>query len=351
MCPCGFDNCLRSSVISTTPGRFLGLSTLLGSSYPIHIGPDHCRIENESETIMVNSVGFVGLGNIGGRVSPHLLHAGHRVVVSDLNINAVQAQVDKGAVAADSPADVAAQSEMVFLSLPMPAIVRSVVAGEKGLLSAVKPGTIIVDHSTIDPQTARDMAAAAAGVGVVYLDAPVSGGVQGAEAASLSVIVGGDGEAFEKAKAVMSAYASNIFHVGGSGNGQVIKLANNIVTAINIAALGEGLSAAVDAGVDLDTAAQVLSTSSANSNVLSSYFPRTLFTEERPTGFSLDFMLKDIKLFLDSASKTALPTPVSNIVGDLFRIGQRDGRGAKDFTSVVEFYEDFTGNRLQTKEK
>lgn len=294
-------------------------------------------------------MGFVGLGNIGSRVAPHLLNAGHRLAVSDLNTAAVEALVAQGARAAESAADTARDADIVILSLPSPAIVRTVVAGNDGVLAGAKPGTIIVDHSTIDPETAREVAGLAAAVGVTYLDAPVSGGVQGAEAGTLSIMAGGDAGAFERVRPVLESYSGNMFLVGETGSGQAIKLANNIITAINIAALGEGLSAAVGAGVDLDTAAKVLSTSSANSHVLSSYFPRTLFTEDRPTGFALDFMLKDIKLFLNSTAQTALPTPVSNVVGDLFRIGNRDGRGAKDFTSVVEFYEDFTGTRLQTK--
>lgn len=298
---------------------------------------------------MVANLGFIGLGNIGSRVAPHLIKAGHTLAVFDLNTASVDALVQQGAIAADSAADATRDSDIVFLSLPSPAIVRAVVDGDNGVLSTAKPGTIIVDHSTIDPETAREIAAIAAERGVKYLDAPVSGGVQGAEAGTLAVMAGGDAEALESVRPVIEAYAGNVFHIGETGSGQAIKLANNIITAINIAALGEGLSAAVAAGVDLDTAAKVLGTSSANSHVLSSYFPRTLFSEDRPTGFALDFMLKDIKLFLNSTSKTDLPTPVSNVVGDLFRIGHRDGRGTKDFTSVVEFYEDFTGNRLQTK--
>lgn len=298
---------------------------------------------------MAVPLGFIGLGNIGSRVTPHLLQRGHALTVTDLNAEAVAALVERGATSVETPAGVAENSKIIFLSLPAPHIVRAVVTGEHGILSTAAPGTIIVDHSTIDPDTSRELAAVCAGAGVHFLDAPVSGGVQGAEAGTLSVMVGGNADAFAEAEPVVTAYAANVFHIGASGSGQAIKLANNIITAINIAALGEGLSAAVAAGVELDTAAKVLSSSSANSHVLSSYFPRTLFTEDRPTGFSLDFMLKDIKLFLESTSKTALPTPVTNTVGDLFRIGNRDGRGAKDFTSVVEFYEDFTGNRLQTK--
>jgi len=287
----------------------------------------------------------VGLGNIGGRVVTHLVKAGHKVSVYDLNDTAVKAAVDQGALAVGSPAEAAAGAEVVFLSLPTPAIVEGVVTG---LLAAAQRGLVIVDHSTIDPETTRRLAADAAAVGVGFLDAPVSGGVQGAEAGTLSVMVGGDGAALDQVRPLLDVYAGNVFHVGDSGSGQVIKLANNLITAINIVALGEALTTTVQNGVDLDKAVEVLTKSSANSNVLSSYFPRTLFTQERPTGFALNFMHKDLGLFLDSTKTSPIPVPVSSLVRDLFSIGRQAGRGGKDFTSVVEFYEDFGGTRLQT---
>ena len=298
---------------------------------------------------MTEILGFVGLGNIGSRVVPHLLKAGHDVAVFDLNKEAVAALAEQGARAAASPAEAAKGASIVFLSLPTPQIVRTVVVDEDGVFEGASQGTIVVDHSTIDPETARDLAAAASAAGFAYLDAPVSGGMQGADAGTLSIMIGGEADIIAKVRPVIEAFAGNIFHVGPSGSGQVIKLANNVISAATILALGEGLSATIQAGVDLDTAVDVLAKSSAASLMLTSYFPRTLFTEERATSFALDFTLKDIRLFLESAVKANLPTPVSNIVGDLHRIGNRDRRGAKDFTSVVEFNEDFTGIRPQLK--
>ncbi|MDF3304449.1 NAD(P)-dependent oxidoreductase [Rhodococcus sp. T2V] len=295
---------------------------------------------------MTSTVGFVGLGNIGSRVVAHLVKAGHDVAVYDLNTAAVEAAVALGARSVSSPGEAATKAAALFLSLPTPAIVDGVVTE---VLSLGNQGLVIVDHSTIDPDTSRRLAEDAHAAGASFLDAPVSGGVQGAEAGTLAVMLGGDEDTVKKVIPLIESYAGNIFHVGPSGSGQAIKLANNQITAANIVALGEGLSSAVAAGVDLDTAVAVLTKSSANSNVLSNYFPKTLFTEERPTGFALDFMHKDLGLFLAAAGKAKLPTPVTGLVRDLFSIGQRDGRGGKDFTSVVEFYEDFTGIRLQTK--
>lgn len=291
-------------------------------------------------------VGLIGLGNIGGRLVDHLLRAGHDVAVHDVRDVAREDAARRGARAVDSAAEAANGARAVLLSLPGPDVVEEVV---DGILSAADAGLVVVDHSTIDPDTTRRLAERCAGVDVAFLDAPVSGGVQGAEAGTLAVMAGGDADALGRVRPLLDAYAAHVFHVGASGSGQAVKLANNQITAANIVALGEGLSAAVAAGVDLDKAVAVLSTSSANSHVLSSYFPRTLFTQDRPTGFALDLMHKDLGLFLDSAAKTSLPVPLTSTVRDLFRIGQRDGRGDKDFTSVVEFYEDFTGIRLQTE--
>ena len=296
---------------------------------------------------MSGSLGFVGLGNIGARVVAHLVGAGHDVAVYDLNTAALQAAQALGARVVASPAEAATGVEAVFLSLPTPSIVAGVV---DDLLGVASKGLVIVDHSTIDPGTSRRLAAAATEVGVDFLDAPVSGGVQGAEAGTLAIMVGGDAAALDKVRSYIDTYAGTIAHVGASGSGQVVKLANNLITAINIVALGEALTTTVQAGVDLDTAVAVLTRSSANSNVLSDYFPRTLFTAARPTGFALDFMHKDLGLFLDSAAHGPIPVPVSSLVRDLFSIGRQQGRGSKDFTSVVEFYENFAGIRLQTKE-
>ncbi|WP_327320494.1 NAD(P)-dependent oxidoreductase [Streptomyces sp. NBC_01235] len=296
---------------------------------------------------MSAAVAFVGLGNIGGRVVAHLVKAGHDVSVFDLNAAAVQAAVEAGARSAASAAQAAEGAEAVFLSLPTPAIVEAVV-GE--ILPRAAKGAVIVDHSTIDPDTTRRLAASVAKEGVSFLDAPVSGGVQGAEAGTLAIMVGGDEAALEKVRPLLDTYAGSVVRIGDSGSGQVVKLANNVITAINIVALGEALTTAVRQGVDLDVAVSVLTKSSANSNVLSGYFPRTLFTAERPTGFALDFMHKDLGLFLASAASGPVPLPLSNAVRDLFSIGRQLGRGGKDFTSVVEFYEDFAGIRLQSKE-
>lgn len=294
---------------------------------------------------MQDQIAVIGAGNIGGRLIRHLVASGYDVVVHDPDDVATQRAAVAGARTAGSVAEAVRNTSTVLLSLPTPQIVESVGAQ---ILREDVVDRVVVDHSTIDPATARRLAKRANARAAQFLDAPVSGGVQGADAGTLSVMAGGAEAALNRVLPVLRCYAANVFHVGSSGSGQALKLANNQITAATIAALGEGLSAAVSAGVDLDAAVAVLTTSSANSTVLSGYFPKTLFTDNRPTGFALDLMHKDLGLFLESAGRSGLPTPVTNVVRDLFSIGRRDGRGERDFTSVVEFYEDFTGIRLRT---
>lgn len=299
---------------------------------------------------MASQLAFIGLGNIGSRMAAHLIKAGHDVRVYDVNQSAVQAMVDLGATSASTPALAAKDAEAVFTSLPTPAIVTNVVTGTDGILEGLMPGAVIVEHSTIDPATVVKLATEVRAAGGALIDAPISGGVQGAEAATLAIMVGGEEADLTAVRPYLELYGApeKITHIGPMGTGQVVKLANNMITAINIVALGEVLTTSVEAGLDLDVAVKVLSGSSANSNVLSNYFPRTLFTEERPVGFSLNFIHKDIALFLDSVSASEIPLPVTRIVQDIYAIARQQGLGNKDFTSVVEFYEQFSNVRLQT---
>ena len=299
---------------------------------------------------MASKLAFVGLGNMGSRMATHLITAGHDVAVFDVNPKAIDALVRIGATAASTPAEAARGASVVFTSLPTPKIVTEVISGPDGVLDGLVKDGIIVEHSTIDPGTVILLAAATEAAGGKLIDAPVSGGVQGAEAGTLAIMVGGDIADLDRVREYLELYGSaeKITHIGPVGTGQVVKLANNMITAINILALGEVLTTSVEAGLDLDVAVKVLSGSAGNSNVLSNYFPRTLFTQERPVGFSLDFIHKDIGLFLDSVSASAIPVPVCKIVQDVYAIARQEGLGKKDFTSVVEFYEQFAGIRLQT---
>jgi 3-hydroxyisobutyrate dehydrogenase-like beta-hydroxyacid dehydrogenase len=253
---------------------------------------------------MTEVLGFVGLDRIGRRVIPDLLKAGHDVAVFDLNSDAVVRLAEQGARAVPSPAEAARGASIVFLSLPTSQLARKAVTAEDGVLEGAPQGAVIVDHSMSDPRTARDLAAAARAGGFGYLDAPVIDEAQLPDLGSLTVLIGGEAATFARVRPVLAAFADNIFHVGPSGSGQALKLADNDISAAKIVVLREGLSATTGAEDDLDTAVAVLSKRAAAGVMLTSHLGRTFFSGDRMTGFSTDLMFQDIELFLEFSPRT-----------------------------------------------
>jgi 3-hydroxyisobutyrate dehydrogenase len=288
-------------------------------------------------------IAFIGVGRMGGRMATRLIAAGNEVRVFDPSRAAVDALVQKGAIAAESPAQAAQGAERILLSLPSPKILRDAVDGEGGVLKTAHEGSIIVDFSTVDPATTKEIAATAAKHGVYFVDSPVSGGVAGAENGKLVLMVGGSAEVIEKLKSIFDVVAGRVVHCGDTGSGQLTKLSHNLLTAINTVALGEVLAASVKAGAKLDILCDVLSAGLAGSKMLD-YLPKTLFTEERPANFAIDLMHKDIKLCLDEFSN--LPMPLGQLVLQTYNAARAKGLGGKDSTSVNEIYEELLGVRL-----
>jgi 3-hydroxyisobutyrate dehydrogenase len=308
----------------------------------------HATGENTRDhSAKTGNVAFVGLGNMGRRMASRLVTAGYAVRVFDTNPEAVQALVALGATAGTTPADTAEGADFILSSLPNPAIVHNVYLGDGGLAEKAKPGAVAIDFSTIDPATVNRIANALAERSVKFLDAPVSRGVTGAENGTLAIMVGGDTAALESAAPLLENLGNTITHVGESGSGQLVKLCNNMISAITTVALGEVMVMGRSAGLDTKTMYDVLTSGSADSHMLNSYFPRTIFGESRPTGFTLDFMAKDLDLFLDTGNKTEVPMLLSGLVRQVYRIAQDQGLGSQDSCSVVEFYEKLAGVRLQ----
>ena len=292
-------------------------------------------------------IAFIGVGRMGGRMSKRLLDAGYDLAVFDPSAEAMAALVGRGARASASPAEAARDATFILCSLPNPSILREAVAGVDGVLEGAPPDALIVDFSTGDPAVARELAAQAAGKGVGFLDAPVSRGVVGAENGTLAVMIGGEDEALERARPVLDHLASDIVHVGGVGAGQVTKLCNNMLTAIITTALGEVLVTGVKSGVELEPLAAALSAGSAGNFVLSGYFPNTLFTEERATGFALSLMQKDLGLFQKAARDAGMELPLSDLVHETYVSAQDAGLNDADSTSIAELYERAAGVRQQ----
>lgn len=296
------------------------------------------------------SVAFIGLGNMGRRMAARLVAAGYKVAVFDTNPAAVQSLEEAGARSAGSPADAVSDADFILSSLPNPAIVEAVYLGSDGVLKGAKPGAVAADLSTIDPATAVSVRDALAQVNIGFLDAPVSRGVQGAENGTLAIMAGGSTTDFSRILPILQHLGSSITHVGESGTGQLVKLCNNMISAINTVAAAEVMVVGRRAGLDTKTMYDVLTSGSAESHILSSYFPRVVFSEERPTGFSLDFMVKDLDLFLSAANKTEVPMFLSGAVRQVFRMAQGQGLGNRDSCHVVEVYEQTAGVRLKFEE-
>ncbi len=287
------------------------------------------------------NVAFIGLGNMGSRMASRLVAARFPVSVFDVAEEAARAFAGEASVAETASA-AAVGADIVLTSLPTPRIVESVYAD---VLTTAPPGAVAVDLSTIDPDTARRVAAACDARGVAFLDAPVSRGVQAAEQGTLSIMAGGDPRDLDRARPVLDHLATSITHCGPAGTGQLVKLCNNMVAAVTMAALGEVLVAGVSGGLSTEILYRVMHSSSADSHILAEYFPRVVFQESRPTGFSLDFMVKDVDLYLEavSGSESILGRTVRNILAEC----QAQGLGARDATAVVEFYERPAGVRLE----
>ncbi len=288
---------------------------------------------------MGTRVAFIGVGNMGGRMSRRLLAAGYPVTVCDSSRELVESLVGDGARAAGSAADAAADADLVILSLPTPAIVEAVISGADGILRTARPGTTVVDMSTGDPGTARRVEAACRAAGLNFLDAPVSRGVVGAEKGTLLIMVGGDAEVLEAARPVLSHLGSDIVHVGGPGSGQVVKLCNNMLAAIHMQALGEVLVTGVKAGVGVDTLASVLSGGTGGSWILSNHLPATILAGDDGTRFALDLMHKDVGLFLRAAEEQGLSTPLAATATQTLRMAKSEGYGPRDYSAIIRYFE------------
>lgn len=294
---------------------------------------------------MMTKIAFIGIGKMGSRMAARLVAAGFNVAVFDPNRGAVNELVSQGAVAADSPKAAAVGAEVVMFSLPTPAILRAAVNGADGVLSSVPKSAVLIDFSTVDPATTKELAAAAAEKHAAFLDAPVSGGVLGAANGKLVLMVGGDAMVLEQVTPLLNHLAGRIVHCGATGAGQLTKLSHNLLTAINTVALGEVLAASVKAGAKLEVLVDVLTAGLAGSKMLD-YLPKTLFTAERPANFAIDLMHKDIGLCLDEFAN--YPMPLGQLVKQTYNTARAKGLGGKDSTSVCEIYEELLGVRLQT---
>jgi 2-hydroxy-3-oxopropionate reductase len=289
-------------------------------------------------------VGVVGLGIMGAPMARNLLRAGHAVVVHGRTPARVDALVAAGATAARSPAALAAEVDAVVTMLPDTPDVEAVVAGPDGVLAGARPGLLAIDMSTIAPDAARALAARAAAVGVALLDAPVSGGEQGAIAGTLSIMVGGDAAACERAAPIFAALGRQVTYMGGPGQGQMTKLVNQVVGATTLTAVAEGVVLATRAGLDPAAVVRALDAGAASSWMLRELGPRMQRRDFAP-GFMVRLQQKDLRLALAAAAGLGVQLPATAVVHLLFAAIEAQGGGAEGTQAIVRALEALSAKR------
>lgn len=285
-------------------------------------------------------IGFIGIGNMGTPMSINLLKAGHELTVYDILVEAMAEPVRLGAKAAGCPKEVAQASNVVMTSLPTPKALEEVVLGRDGVLEGARRGCILIDTSTVSPSTIKKIAAIAKDRGVEVLDAPVSGGVAGARAKTLTVMVGGDKRVFEGCLEILRAIGKNIYHVGDVGAGNTVKLVNNLMSLVNVVTLSEGMVLGMKAGVDPETLYQVIKVSTGRSYALEVKLPKIISKGRFEAGFAIDLACKDLGLAVDLGRELGLPLFVTSIAQQVYELARARGMGRLDHTAVITMLEE-----------
>ena len=287
---------------------------------------------------MSKKIGFIGLGIMGKPMSKNLLKAGYQLTVCDVNDSAVDEVVALGATSAATPRDVAAQVEIIITMLPNSPQVKAVALGQNGIIEGARPGTIVVDMSSIAPQAAQEVAAALAAKGVRMIDAPVSGGEPKAVDASLSIMVGGEPAVFDECLPILKCMGASAVRVGDIGAGNVTKLANQVIVALNIAALSEAMTLATKAGVDPELVFNAIKGGLAGSTVMNAKTPLMLDRKFAP-GFRINLHIKDLNNALETAHDVGVPLPLTAGVMEILQSLKIDGAGGDDHSAIVKYYE------------
>lgn len=275
---------------------------------------------------------------MGVPMATNLLKAGHSITVHDLLPDAVAKLTEAGATRGDDPAAVAEAVEIVLTSLPTPAVVEAVYLGERGLIEGARQGQLFVDLSSISPFLAKQIASRFVEKGAIFLDAPVSGGVLGAKAATLAVMVGGDPEGFQRAEPVLKVIGKNVFHVGQVGTSSTIKILNQLLVGVTASAVAEMINLARRAGMDMNQVREVISASSGWSKIFDTEFPKTM-ARDFDTGFAVDLIAKDLRLARDLGKELGTELPVAGKALEVFEKASNAGLGRKDMGAAIQLYE------------
>ncbi len=272
-------------------------------------------------------IGFVGLGMMGLPMSRNLIDDGYPVTVFDLDANVVEMAKTNGATSTGSAAEVAEVSDIIITMVPDSHHVEAVIAGVRGISEGAKPGSVVIDMSTIDPEIGKKMANLLESQGVNFIDAPVTGGVQGAESGTLSILVGGKADVFERVLPVLNVLGGDISHMGPVGSGHTTKIANQLIGVATVAGMAEAFVLAKKAGLDMQTFYDAIKNGAGRSWALETLGPKILEGDFSP-GFMVQHMQKDLRLASELGEKTGTSLPTSNLIAQLYRSVQADGGDA-----------------------
>ncbi|MCV2885237.1 3-hydroxyisobutyrate dehydrogenase [Aestuariibacter sp. AA17] len=290
-------------------------------------------------------IGFIGLGNMGGPMAENLLKAGHDVTVFDLNTEAVKNLEGLGARSASNLQTLAQDKEFIVTMLPASQHVKNVYLSDEGLIHTLSAECVVIDSSTIDAATAKLVAQQLGERGVQFVDAPVSGGVGGAKAGTLTFIVGGEQKTFSAVEPILSAMGKNIFHAGDHGAGQVAKICNNMLLSILMVGTSEALQMAIDNGLDPKVMSDIMLKSSGRNWTLELYNPCPGVMDNVPSsnqyqgGFMVDLMKKDLGLAMETATHSSSSTPMGALAQSLYTLHSQHGYGKQDFSSIFTMFE------------
>lgn len=288
-------------------------------------------------------VGFIGIGAMGKPMAENILGAGYSLIVNDVNEAAVQELVAKGAVSAATPRELAQAADVVITMLPNGAIVEQVLLSEQGIFAGAKPGLTIIDMSSVAPGFTRKIAKMAADRNINYLDAPVSGGVKGAAEGTLTLMIGGNEELVACYRTLLEVMGKKLYHVGEVGAGDAVKLVNNLLLAVNMAAAAEAFALGTKLGLNPQTLLDVISVSSGNSYALTAKMPNFVFKRNFAPGFAIDLQYKDLELATQTAKEVKVPMLLTNLAQQIFEQARAAGLGREDISAVIKPLEELLG--------
>ena len=293
-------------------------------------------------------IGFIGVGAMGKPMATNLLNAGYELAVYDINQEAVSELVALGAAAAASPAEAARGKDVVITMLPNAKIVAATMEGPGGVFAGAEPGTIIIDMSSVAPGDTRAMAAKAEKLGLAYLDAPVSGGVAGAAKGTLTIMVGGPEETVARVRAIFEVLGQKIYHVGPVGSGDAVKIVNNLLLGINMAAVAEALVLGVKCGLKPEVLYDIISVSSGSSYALQAKVPNFVLKGNFEPGFAVDLQYKDLELAVQTGKELQVPLYLTNGAQQVYETSRAAGLGRKDISAVIQLWEKLVGVEVRS---